>query len=259
MDTDLRKKTYNEAPLGIVKLYSDPEAGGKMYEVFQKYNLLEEHYNVYANIIGDVILGISPMDGLATILVKELHIGAEVAVKIAEEVKSFLEPMIAVANQDMSVPETTESVDVDAFNALLDELEAEGESVSAQLIHETKNTIPLDELPVAGLPVAPTPATPAATSTAVPETPLPAPTAPTPEPMPAPTAAPLAAASESQVQPLRTMEGDINQIHGYGAFQKAQEQESDVVQGLPQDSVLSNRPKLSDTPTYTPPPQSPAQ
>ncbi|MDC1205585.1 hypothetical protein N8083_01935 [Candidatus Pacebacteria bacterium] len=81
---------------------------------------------------------------------------------------------------------------------------------------------------------------------------------------------------EPVVQPLRTMEEDVDKIHGYGAYRKIYpdgEAQSDipnvepstldqqppvseeerVVQATPQEEMLGEKPPLAPTPTYTEP------
>lgn len=101
-----------------------------------------------------------------------------------------------------------------------------------------------------------------------------------PEPaQPAPEPAPVPEVEEPVVQPLRTMEHDMDRIHGYGAYRKmypdpevesaipepvtpqAQQatspapvpvpQEEKVIVATPQAETLSGSPTLTPTPTYT--------
>lgn len=71
-------------------------------------------------------------------------------------------------------------------------------------------------------------------------------------------------AEDPTVQPLRTMEGDMDKIHGYGAYRKMypdapQSQSADVqtpstqeavVHATSQDDTLAERPPLAPIPTY---------
>ena len=75
-----------------------------------------------------------------------------------------------------------------------------------------------------------------------------APTANTPTP-PAKTAA---------VQPMRTMETDMDRIHGYGAYRAAfpntdeiqENEEEAVIKSVAQEELLSTKPPLTDMPSY---------
>lgn len=59
------------------------------------------------------------------------------------------------------------------------------------------------------------------------------------------------------VQAMRTMEGDMSRIHGYGAYraefpEEPQEAEhaEEVIRGASQDDILQEKPKLAAMPTY---------
>lgn len=73
-----------------------------------------------------------------------------------------------------------------------------------------------------------------------------------------PTSAPPTPTEISQVQPMRTMEGDINRIHGYGAYRAQfpdQGQEAthteEVIRKATQEDILKEKPKLTEKPNYT--------
>lgn len=77
--------------------------------------------------------------------------------------------------------------------------------------------------------------------------------APTPHIAPAPVAPTAPVASEPgplhNVAPMRTMAADMNRIHGYGAYRQVTQQADDgVVRAAPQDELLKERPRLTNTP-----------
>ncbi len=52
------------------------------------------------------------------------------------------------------------------------------------------------------------------------------------------------------VTPMRTMAADMTRVHGYGAYRQANPQPSDdgVIRTAPQDELLKERPRLTNTP-----------
>lgn len=68
----------------------------------------------------------------------------------------------------------------------------------------------------------------------------------------------VAPVEKTEVQPMRTMEGDINRIHGYGAYRAqfpGQPQEAthteEVIRKATQEDLLKEKPKLAEKPSYT--------
>lgn len=60
----------------------------------------------------------------------------------------------------------------------------------------------------------------------------------------------------SPVEPLRTMEGDIQKIHGYGAYRAENASpEDEPVHVSTQDDSLSKTKPVAERPTYTPEPE----
>lgn len=65
------------------------------------------------------------------------------------------------------------------------------------------------------------------------------------------------APAHSTVQPMRTMESDMNRIHGYGAYRaqfpdetKEVEHVEETIRTASQEELLQEKPKLTDMPTY---------
>jgi hypothetical protein len=61
----------------------------------------------------------------------------------------------------------------------------------------------------------------------------------------------------STVQPMRTMEADMNRIHGYGAYRAAfpdegqeMEHKEETIRSATQDDILTKKPILTDMPSY---------
>lgn len=64
-----------------------------------------------------------------------------------------------------------------------------------------------------------------------------------------PTIEPIEPASVHDVAPMRTMAGDMNRVHGYGAYrQVGGDQEENVVQSASQDELLKTRQPLTEIP-----------
>ncbi len=64
-----------------------------------------------------------------------------------------------------------------------------------------------------------------------------------------PVAEPGEPASVHDVAPMRTMAGDMNRVHGYGAYrQVGGSSDEQVVQAAPQDELLKSRQPLTGTP-----------
>ncbi len=63
------------------------------------------------------------------------------------------------------------------------------------------------------------------------------------------TAEPLEPASVHDVAPMRTMAGDMNRVHGYGAYRQVGDRSDEqVVRAAPQDELLKSRQPLAGTP-----------
>lgn len=69
-----------------------------------------------------------------------------------------------------------------------------------------------------------------------------------PPEVPAPTTLPTEPASVHDVAPMRTMAGDMNRVHGYGAYRQVGDGEETVVRAAPQDELLKSRQPLTGTP-----------
>lgn len=81
-------------------LYSSPESGAFLYEVFKKYQFPREMYGEYVSAIGDVILGFYRKDQLSALFQIGLHIPQTTADTIVVDLRNFLAP----------IPDTTEPV-----------------------------------------------------------------------------------------------------------------------------------------------------
>lgn len=67
----------------------------------------------------------------------------------------------------------------------------------------------------------------------------------------------VAPAPHTPVQGMRTMEGDMGRVHGYGAYRaefpdekKGAEHKEEVIRSASQDDLLTEKPPLADMPTY---------
>ncbi len=124
----------------------------------------------------------------------------------------------------------------DILQAITDELKKEPEN-TLQTLQETFT-------PEKEAPASPAPAT---HSTNTPSAPAPDTNITTPPPLEATT----------PVQAMRTMETDMNRIHGYGAYraqfpeiEKEQEETEEIIRSATQEELLLKKPSLANTPTY---------
>ena len=85
-----REAAYQSAPEHIHEMYSSPETGTILLEVFGKTNLPKDSYRDFALLIGDIILGLYQKSELRTLLESELEISEEVAQKIEADLKPLL-------------------------------------------------------------------------------------------------------------------------------------------------------------------------
>lgn len=161
MDKDLeRDKRYKSCDEVFQKLYGAPESGALMYEIFQQFQLSEDIYLEYAEIIGDTILGFYKIADMPRLFQQKLGVTPEVAQKMTAELIEFLSPVV----------QREESVSTEAAES------------KATLMQTFANPQPTAERVVSTIP-------------------------------------------HTYVTPLRTMEGDMTRIHGYGAGQEAQDTE----------------------------------
>lgn len=175
MDKDQERiekyKSLNEV---LQNLYGAPESGATMYRIFQKVELTEDKYKIYAEIIGDVILGFNKVADLPQLFQQQLSVSADQSQKITSELIEFLSPVVQREGEDTKV-----------------------QSVSDETVTETTTENSQTQQ----------------SDTDVPSTTI--------------------------VEPLRTMEGDINRIHGYGAYREKHPEEAVVTSA--QEDVLKKK------------------
>lgn len=88
-----REQAFENASEVRKFLYSEPESGAFMLQVFQKYQLPQTAYKEYASAIGDVVLGFYRKDQLSALLQIGLHIPQVTADAIVADLKNFLMPI----------------------------------------------------------------------------------------------------------------------------------------------------------------------
>ncbi len=105
---------YREASEVVQDLYSNPESGEIMHGVFQKHSLQDNHYKIYANCIGDVILGFYSKSQLSQLLMEGLGIQEEKANAVAIDLADFLAPIedIALTQDSHYEPKVDEKIPV---------------------------------------------------------------------------------------------------------------------------------------------------
>jgi len=93
LDLKIRRNKLHTLSKELQGLYWKPENGERIYKVFQKFNLAEEKYKLYATAVGDIILGFYPKEQLGNLLEKDAQIPKETADKISAELQEFLSPV----------------------------------------------------------------------------------------------------------------------------------------------------------------------
>lgn len=201
-------------------LYSAPESGAVMSRIYDKYQLPPQQYLTYSRIVGDVILGFLTTAQLPKLLETELGIDEATAIAIVEDLREFLAPVYDRENGRLPAePEPEPSYEEQAHEAAApaDTLrKANPEwNIANTSAHTDDATTP--------------PATPDRTEGASEETAM------------------------ETIAPMRTMEGDIQKIHGYGAYRTqfprtAGETGERVVQSTQADTLTRRAPTLAETP-----------
>ncbi len=182
-------------PPQIDMLYSGPENGQRMADVFYRHNLPVDKYLNYTQVIGDVILGFYYTKDLPQLLQSQAGLSPEQAEQVVTDLAEFLSPVL------------------------------EREQAT------TTDTTATNEPAV-------TPSWSAQTATPKPTTPTSSPVATTPAVETAPTEPATAETDVHDVVPMRTMQGDMKRIHGYGALYDAAEEADESVVQSNQDDVL---------------------
>jgi hypothetical protein len=153
------------------ELYGAPESGALMYEIFQKFKLTEDVYQRYAEIIGDVILGLHKTTDMPRLFQQKLGVSADESQKITSELLEFLSPVVAREAKEASTKKEE-----------LGKLQETFSQPSAPLPPDIGHT--------------------------------------------------------ENVKQIRTMGGDINRIHGYGAYREENpDDEATVISS--QEDILS--------------------
>lgn len=96
-EKEQRIKRYQESSEAIQGLYSSPETGATLRQIFDAHHIPEDSYKVFAQTVGDVILGLYSKNSLAQLLRQALGTYSVQSEQIAQELQALLIP----------VPETT--------------------------------------------------------------------------------------------------------------------------------------------------------
>lgn len=184
MDKDQeRSEKYKSLNETLQNLYGSPEAGTFMYSIFKRFLLEEVMYAVYAQIVGDCILGFYKTTDLPRLFQQKLQLSADEAQRLTSSLTEFLRPVIH-----------RETVEAEAKRQKLT-------SLATTLQNPSPDRLVNPDIETA----------------------------------------------TENVTPLRTMEKDMNRIHGYGAY-RAQEDggvENDVEEGIvksSQEDILPRKP-----------------
>jgi len=198
-------------------VYTHPNNGETMRSVFDKHRSLDSNYLLYINTIGDTILGFYKTTELPKLLQKKVGVSADDAMRIVSDLQDFLAPVIA-----------REKGEINPNQAELKELQ---------------KTF-----------------TPAPTTTPTQETPMQITQRGVQENVSVVTSAPTTPSEQTdieKVKPMRTMEEDMDRVHGYGAYRaqfpdEAQEIEhvEEVIRSASQEDILKEKPALATAPEY---------
>ena len=241
-----KQAKYDQLPDTLKDLYTSEKTMLLNASLVAKYDV--KNVSAYVNCIGSTILGLYKTKDLADHLAKEVGVTPEVAGKIVADLDSFLAPVreyeanptnakqadLKALHQQFAGKKNTPTAGyVSSHTPSHTETKSEAaprvsDTISESAL-ETTATSTLEEKPAQNAPLPPSPTW----SSAKPTT-----DQPTPEPD----------ANTKDVVPMRTMEGDINRIHGYGAFRSQAAAEGEVVKGADQDALLQSRSRLADTP-----------
>ena len=218
-----RSEKFQNSSSEIQILYSSSESGVFLRKIFNKYNLDESLYKIYAITSGNVVLGFHSISDLPQKFSENLSIDDTKAESITADLIDFLSPVLKEQESGTETQKTTFSP-------------------TPQAMQQPVATPEVSQQPPTEIP-------------------------------------------PSTVEPLRTMEHDMDRIHGYGSYRKlypdtetpqvtentpaqtaavpdnlpeagapvgyAQAEIEKTVQSLSQEDML-NRP-LADTPKYTDP------
>ena len=197
-------------------LYSAPESGAVMSRIYDKYQLPPQQYLTYSRIVGDVILGFLTTAQLPKLLETELGIDEATAIAVVEDLRDFLAPVYDRENGRLPAePEPEPSYEEQAHEAAAPADTLRKANPEWNIANTAAQT---------GDAV-----TPPATSDTSEETTM------------------------ETIVPMRTMEGDIQKIHGYGAYRTqfpraAAETGERVVQSTQEDTLTRRTPTLAETP-----------
>ena len=238
-----RNRVYTVLPPPIQKLYDSEEAGEIFRNLFDFHQLKADVYRPYAQTIGDVILGFYTVAELPQKLQEQVGIDEPIARTITQNLLEFLSPVIEAEAAGRTLPDLTADDEIESENEESPEpIETADETTfePAPQPETQTNRIPIQSIfdAPAGLeparesvsvPVATAEPAPAPPEPDVPTSPIepPAPPAPfvpapppaavaaDPEPITQPVSEPTIEADAAPViKPLRTMESDMQAIHG---------------------------------------------
>lgn len=151
-------------------LYGSPQSGERMRSIFTMFELPEERYGVYAEIIGDTILGFNKLSDMPRLLQQKLNLGADLSQRITSRLVDLLAPVVRREEEEARTKKA--------------EMEALRQSMSAA------------------------------------------------------SSVPTEAKEVSPVAAVRTMEDDINRVHGYGAYRAQPEESAENVHRSSQEDIL---------------------
>lgn len=95
MDKELeRMEKYQKLSENLQRLYASPESGRELSLIFEQYRLQEALYPIYAEIVGDTILGYYRLSDLPRLLQQRMKLSADESQRVTSKLLDFLSPVV---------------------------------------------------------------------------------------------------------------------------------------------------------------------
>lgn len=100
---DERMQRYATLSENLQNLYSAPESGQFMHQIFQRFGCDEANYLTYAEVVGDTILGINRITDMPRLFQQKLGLSADEAQRMTSQLIDFLEPVVRREEQEATM------------------------------------------------------------------------------------------------------------------------------------------------------------
>ena len=95
MDKELeRMERYQKLNEKLQRLYASPESGRELSLIFAQHQLQEALYPIYAEIIGDTILGYHRLSDIPRLLQQRMKLSADESQRVTSKLLDFLSPVV---------------------------------------------------------------------------------------------------------------------------------------------------------------------